>query len=77
MFNDVLTVEECRDLLRRLAACAFPFQCAHGRPSMVPLVDLGAGGDAIDLGVGGPVERGPGGLMGELKRWALKQGESS
>ena len=44
---------------------------------MVPLVDLGAGGDAIDLGVGGPVERGPGGLMGELKRWALKQGESS
>ncbi|KAI0136937.1 hypothetical protein BJ170DRAFT_35860 [Xylariales sp. AK1849] len=41
MFNDVLTLEDCKDLLRRLADCAFPFQCAHGRPSMVPLVDLG------------------------------------
>ncbi|KAI1123523.1 hypothetical protein F5Y10DRAFT_251708 [Nemania abortiva] len=41
MFNDPLSREECADLLRRLADCAFPFQCAHGRPSMVPLVDLG------------------------------------
>jgi len=38
MFNDVLTVEECKALLARLTQCAFPFQCAHGRPSMVPLV---------------------------------------
>ncbi|KAI0437144.1 hypothetical protein F4803DRAFT_173448 [Xylaria telfairii] len=41
MFNDPLSQEECADLLKRLADCAFPFQCAHGRPSMVPLVDLG------------------------------------
>lgn len=41
MFNDVLSVDECKGLLTRLADCAFPFQCAHGRPSMVPLVDLG------------------------------------
>ena len=41
MFNDELTKEECRILLQRLGNCAFPFQCAHGRPSMVPLVDLG------------------------------------
>ncbi|KAI0467792.1 hypothetical protein F4859DRAFT_492686 [Xylaria cf. heliscus] len=41
MFNDPLSREECANLLRRLADCAFPFQCAHGRPSMVPLVDLG------------------------------------
>ena len=41
MFNDKLTREECRTLIQRLANCAFPFQCAHGRPSMVPLVDLG------------------------------------
>ncbi|GAP85645.1 putative vacuolar membrane protein [Rosellinia necatrix] len=41
MFNDPLSLEECADLLKRLADCAFPFQCAHGRPSMVPLVDLG------------------------------------
>ncbi|KFH48549.1 DNA mismatch repair protein-like protein [Hapsidospora chrysogenum ATCC 11550] len=48
MFNDVLTREECEQMVRRVAKCAFPFQCAHGRPSMAPLVDLGVGG-----GIGG------------------------
>lgn len=43
MFNDELTEEECKQLVRRLSRCAFPFQCAHGRPSMVPLVDIGPG----------------------------------
>ena len=40
MFNDVLTLVECETLVRRLAECCFPFMCAHGRPSMVPLVAL-------------------------------------
>ena len=40
MFNDELTLGECETLIQRLAACFFPFQCAHGRPSMVPLVNL-------------------------------------
>ena len=40
MFNDVLSLAECQTLIQRLSACHFPFQCAHGRPSMVPLVDL-------------------------------------
>ena len=44
MFNDELTIEECSTLVRRLGDCAFPFQCAHGRPSMVPLVNLGVDG---------------------------------
>lgn len=43
MFNDVLTNTECQELVSRLAKCVLPFQCAHGRPSMAPLVDLGAG----------------------------------
>ncbi|PFH60264.1 hypothetical protein XA68_11251 [Ophiocordyceps unilateralis] len=43
MFNDELSAEERVHLVRRLALCAFPFQCAHGRPSMVPLADLGCG----------------------------------
>ncbi|KAH8125795.1 hypothetical protein ACSS6W_005649 [Trichoderma asperelloides] len=42
MFNDVLSAGECEHLVQRLARCAFPFQCAHGRPSLVPLVDLGS-----------------------------------
>jgi DNA mismatch repair protein MLH3 len=40
MFNDPLNIKECQALISRLARCAFPFQCAHGRPSMVPIVDL-------------------------------------
>ena len=41
MFNDQLSREQCQTLISKLAQCAFPFQCAHGRPSMIPLVDLG------------------------------------
>ncbi|KAL8754265.1 MAG: hypothetical protein Q9199_004470 [Rusavskia elegans] len=44
MFNDELTHAECETLVARLAECKFPFQCAHGRPSMVPLVAVGQGG---------------------------------
>ncbi|KAK6331802.1 DNA mismatch repair protein [Orbilia javanica] len=40
MFNDKLELEECCELIEKLAACDFPFQCAHGRPSMVPVADL-------------------------------------
>ena len=48
MFNDKLTKEECQTLVRRLGNCAFPFQCAHGRPSMIPLVNLGVGASFDD-----------------------------
>ncbi|ESZ89904.1 hypothetical protein SBOR_9716 [Sclerotinia borealis F-4128] len=41
MFNDELGIGECRELVRRLAECRFPFMCAHGRVSMVPVGDLG------------------------------------
>ncbi|TGO53381.1 hypothetical protein BOTNAR_0297g00140 [Botryotinia narcissicola] len=40
MFNDELGVDECRELVRRLANCKFPFMCAHGRVSMVPIGEL-------------------------------------
>ncbi|KAG9256305.1 uncharacterized protein F5Z01DRAFT_504407 [Emericellopsis atlantica] len=46
MFNDALTIDECRALVRRVARCAYPFQCAHGRPSMAPLLDMGMGQNA-------------------------------
>jgi DNA mismatch repair protein MLH3 len=38
MFNDPLSMEECKSLISRLSHCAFPFQCAHGRPTMIPIV---------------------------------------
>ena len=40
MFNDPLSIDECKALVARLSTCAFPFQCAHGRPSMIPILDL-------------------------------------
>jgi len=42
MFNDNLSKEQCQVLIRKLILCKFPFQCAHGRPSLVPLVDMGS-----------------------------------
>ncbi|XP_036398146.1 DNA mismatch repair protein Mlh3 [Megalops cyprinoides] len=39
-FNDSLSLEECHSLVGSLSTCQLPFQCAHGRPSMVPLADL-------------------------------------
>ena len=47
MFNDALSKDQCEILIKRLADTSFPFQCAHGRPSSLPLVELGA------LGLGG------------------------
>lgn len=41
MFNDELSFEDCNALVSNLASCVFPFMCAHGRPSMVPIVDMG------------------------------------
>lgn len=40
MFNDPLSQEASERLVRRLAECRFPFQCAHGRPSLVPLCEI-------------------------------------
>ncbi|RPD66940.1 hypothetical protein L226DRAFT_529339 [Lentinus tigrinus ALCF2SS1-7] len=41
MFNDTLSMDQCMVLVSRLAETALPFQCAHGRPSLVPLLDTG------------------------------------
>ncbi|KAJ7988638.1 hypothetical protein DPEC_G00311290 [Dallia pectoralis] len=39
-FNDHLSKEECCSLVCCLSSCQLPFQCAHGRPSIAPLVDI-------------------------------------
>lgn len=40
MFNDELGIERCEALVKELGNCTLPFQCAHGRPSMVVLADI-------------------------------------
>ncbi|PIK53086.1 putative DNA mismatch repair protein Mlh3-like [Apostichopus japonicus] len=39
-FGDVLNMEDMVCLLSQLSECKLPFQCAHGRPSIIPLLDL-------------------------------------
>ncbi len=63
MFNDVLLREDCASLLGRLANCAFPFQCAHGRPSMVPLVYLRSDLPVVESEAAGST------FFKEFKRW--------
>jgi DNA mismatch repair protein MLH3 len=53
MFNDELSLERCKELVQKLSRCVFPFMCAHGRPSMVPIGNLGTIGHATSgLGLG-------------------------
>ncbi|KAJ7522505.1 hypothetical protein O6H91_18G014800 [Diphasiastrum complanatum] len=40
MFGDVLLPGECRQLVEALKQTSMCFQCAHGRPTMVPVMDL-------------------------------------
>jgi len=40
MFGDKLTLEECKQAINNLKGCHAPFQCAHGRPSVAPIVEL-------------------------------------
>ncbi|CAE7079576.1 unnamed protein product [Rhizoctonia solani] len=40
MFNDPLDQPQCQRLVTQLGDTVFPFQCAHGRPSIAPLLRL-------------------------------------
>lgn len=37
-FGDDLSMIDCQRILRQLASCKLPFQCAHGRPTVAPLM---------------------------------------
>jgi DNA mismatch repair protein MLH3 len=68
MFNDPLTIEQCKALVQRLAKCRWPFMCAHGRVSMRPLVELGSG--AGDGGVRAREQKG--GFRDAYAQWKKK-----
>lgn len=40
MFGDALSLAQCQELIQKLKDCRFAFQCAHGRPSVIPVGDL-------------------------------------
>ena len=66
-FGDALSEGQRGGLIRALARCELPFQCAHGRPSMVPLVKLGQEKekDGTGRGAGEDAEEG---WKGEVRR---------
>ena len=80
MFNDELGLEECEALVRKLSECKFPFQCAHGRPSMVPLVGISGwmesveGGDRLESLFGHSEEEE--GFGNAWLRWKGRTGET-
>ncbi|KFM75627.1 DNA mismatch repair protein Mlh3, partial [Stegodyphus mimosarum] len=39
-FGDPLSLSQCENLLNSLSNCKLPFQCAHGRPSIAPILDI-------------------------------------
>ncbi|XP_060520232.1 uncharacterized protein LOC132698264 isoform X2 [Cylas formicarius] len=39
-FGDLLDNKTCSTLISKLSQCTLPFQCAHGRPTLMPLVSL-------------------------------------
>ena len=39
-FGDQLELQDCQTLLHKLSQCKLPFQCAHGRPTIVPLCNV-------------------------------------
>ncbi|XP_046670027.1 DNA mismatch repair protein Mlh3-like isoform X3 [Homalodisca vitripennis] len=39
-FGDKISLEESKFLLSKLALCEMPFQCAHGRPVLTPLIEI-------------------------------------
>ncbi|KAI9042585.1 putative DNA mismatch repair protein (Mlh3) [Aspergillus affinis] len=66
MFNDELTAGECQHLVNRLAQCVLPFQCAHGRPSMIPIVDMV---DGLDGNEGHDEDPSELGLVEAFQNW--------
>ena len=66
MFGDSLSVVQGQDLVDRLKAAQLWFQCAHGRPTAAPLVDLRLfrGADHLKARRGGMTSTG----LAELKR---------
>ncbi|KAI5198007.1 hypothetical protein E4T39_06974 [Aureobasidium subglaciale] len=73
MFNDKLTLEQCQRLVAEVAGTAFPFICAHGRNSMVPLVYLDGGEDGGLDGFGGRDEIEKGGFGKKYREWRNKR----
>ncbi|XP_054758647.2 DNA mismatch repair protein Mlh3-like [Lytechinus pictus] len=39
-FGDTLDLAECKTLIGQLSSCDLPFQCAHGRPALMPILDF-------------------------------------
>lgn len=53
-FGDKISLSVCEEIVRDLAKCNLPFQCAHGRPSIAPLIKLTFLDGIVKLSAGKP-----------------------
>lgn len=49
MFGDTLSLQQCKQLIDALSKCQLPFVCAHGRPSIIPLIDMSRKGTTSEV----------------------------
>lgn len=75
MFGDELQHSRCVDLIASLGACRLPFVCAHGRPSVVPLIEVSKerpsrheGTEAVESSVARSSQFGPRRVLGQSSR---------
>ena len=43
MFGEAMSQKRCEELIEALSKCRLPFVCAHGRPSIIPIIDMSQG----------------------------------
>lgn len=67
-FGDKLSLFECSDIMKKLSRTELPFQCAHGRPSVVPLLILDR--DVSPTGCGGRLTELPNGKAVKLPSYS-------
>ena len=54
-FGDPLSLAQCQSMIQSLSKCKLPFQCAHGRPSVAPLINMSSltnhthGGESVNF----------------------------
>ena len=77
MFGDELVPSQCQNLINALQTTQMCFVCAHGRPTIAPLVDLVAVGKAVAvMQTGKERENGEGGSRWQQRqRWQQREGE--
>ena len=74
MFGDELSLRQCKNLIDALAKCQLPFVCAHGRPSIIPLIDNSSHRDDSNAAVSSGNNKNDSNVyLEQYQRWGSKR----